>query len=218
MANTFSELKDHENAIKYYTKAIELNPKMVQAYVGRAKDCGDMGDYKCSLDNYEVIKKMYPNDPDSYWATSLYKTNTKDLEGAMADIDKAISMVNKPNATYYAQKAWVYLEKEEYDNATEYLRKALKTDINDGYALGLFVFMAADNDDYDMVIKISRRLFKYNSCVKDNHALYAIYAKALYKKGKKKEALKQIEKAMVIEPYNTDYPKLKEKMSKGEVL
>ena len=49
---------------------------------------------------------------------------------------------------------------------------------------------------YDMVIKFSRRLFKYNSCVKDNHALYAIYAKALYKKGKKKHSFNEILKCI----------------------
>ena len=28
MASTYSELKDHKSAVEYYTKAIELNPKM----------------------------------------------------------------------------------------------------------------------------------------------------------------------------------------------
>ena len=79
MANVYSELKDHENAIKYYTKAIELNPKFVQAYIGKAKDCGDLRNWQCSLDNYEALKKMYPDEPFFYYMSALYKTNTKDL-------------------------------------------------------------------------------------------------------------------------------------------
>ena len=155
---------------------------------------------------------MYPDDPNSYWATSLYKTNTKDMDGAMADIDKAIELSKKPNATYYSQKAWIYLEKKDYPNAKEYLKKALQINPNDGYALGLLVCMASENEAYDTVIKYSRRLFKYDPSSRYNHALYAMYARALYKKGKKKEALKQIEKAIEIEPSDKDHQQLKEEI------
>ena len=218
MANVYSELKDHENAIKYYTKAIELNPKFVQAYIGKAKDCGDLRNWQCSLDNYEALKKMYPDEPFFYYMSALYKTNTKDLDGAMEDIDKAISIIKKPDATYYTQKAWIYYEKNDYNNAVEYLRKSLKIDSNNGYALGLFMFMAADNEDYKMVIKTARRLLKVDPAADCNHALYATYAKALYLTGKKKEALTQIEKAIEIEPSDEDYPALKDKMLKGEKI
>ena len=36
---------------------------------------------------------------------------------AMQDIDKAISMVKKPNAKYYAQKAMVHTDRKEHDKA-----------------------------------------------------------------------------------------------------
>lgn len=218
MASTYSELKDHKSAVEYYTKAIELNPKMIGAYVGRAKDCGDMGDWQCSLENYETLKKMYPKEHFFYHMASLYKTNTKDLDGAMKDIDKAIELLGKPDSSYYAQKAWVYSEKREYENAIEYLKKSLQINPNDGYALGLYLFMANANEDYKNVIKISRRLLKVDPAAKYNYALYATYAKALYKTGKKKQALEQIDKAIEIEPSDKDYPMYKEKMLKGEKI
>lgn len=216
MASTCSELKDHEGAIKYYTKAIELNPKMVGAYIGRAKDCGDIGDWQCSLENYETLKEMYPEEHFFYHMASLYKTNTKDFDGAMKDIDKAIELLGKPDSSYYAQKAWIYSEKREYENAIEYLKKSLQISPNDGYALGLYLFMADANKDYKNVINISRRLLKVDPAAKYNHALYATYAKALYKTGKKKQALKQIEKAIEIEPSDKDYYTYKEKIIKNE--
>ena len=218
MASACSKLKDHKSAIEYYSMAIELNPKMVEAYIGRAKDCGDIGNWQCSLENYETLKKMYPDNHIFYHMSSLYKTNTRDLDGAMEDIDKAISMVKKPNSAYYAQKAWVYLEKKESKNAIEYLKKSLKIDPNDGYALGLYMYIAYANEDYNGVIRLSRRLLKYDPSAKYNPALYAIYSKALYKKGKKTEALKQIEKAIEIEPHDKEYLLQKEKMQKDEEI
>ena len=217
-AKIYSAKKDHENAVNYYTKAIELNPKLVPAYIGRAKDCGDMGDYKCSLENYEALKSMYPNEHFFYHMSSLYKTNTKDLDGAMEDIDKAISMVKKPESMYYAQKAWVYLEKKDYDNAKDYLKKSLKINPNDGYALGLLMIMAVDNENYDTVIRIVRHMLKVDPAAKYNPAMYATYAKALYKTGKRKEAIKQINTSLQLEPHDKENIKLKEKMLNGESI
>ena len=218
LGGCYSELMEHKKAIDAYTKAIELNPKLVKAYTMRAKDCGDLGDYKCSLENYETLKKMYPNNPLYYHMTSLYKTNTKDLEGAMKDIDKAISMVKKPDATFYSQKAWIYIEKKDYDNALKYTKEALKINPNDEYTLGLLTYLAYANKDYSRVIKTAEQSFKKDSMAHYNPVLYSMYAQALYQTGDKSKALKQIEYAIKLAPENTEYKQLQEKMQKGESL
>ncbi len=218
MASTYSELKDHEKAIEYYTKAIELNPKMVGAYIGRAKDCGDIGNYKCSLENYEALKKMYPNDPNFYWATSLYKTNTKDLDGAMADIDNVISMVKKPDATFYAQKAWIYLEKKDYDNAVKWAKKALRRNYRDEYTLGLISVMAYENGRFEDVLEVTNACLKHGKVAKENHVLLLLRAKAFYCTGQKEKAIKQMEDVIKLVPENEEYILLKDKMQKGEEI
>ena len=218
MASAYSELKDHENAIKYYTKAIELNPKMVGAYIGKAKDCGDIGNYECSLENFEALKSMYPDDPNFYWATSLYKTNTKNLDGAMADIDKALSMVKKPDATFYAQKAWVYLEKKDYKNTIKWVNKALKRDCKDEYTLGLITVMLYENDRFADVLEITNFNLKHGRIIKDNYVLLLLRAKALYYTGQKDEALKQMEDVIKLVPEKEEYLLIKEKMQKDEKI
>ena len=218
MASTYSELKDHKSAVEYYTKAIELNPKMIDTYIGRAKDCGDMADWQCSLDNYESIKKLRPNDPNAYWATSLYKTNTKDLDGAMADIDKAISMVKKTNATFYAQKARVYLEKKDYNNAVKWAKKALRRDYRDEYTLGLISVMTYENGRFEDVLKVTNDCLKHGKVAKENHVLLLLRAKAFYYTGQKEKAIKQMEDVIKLVPENEEYILLKDKMQKGEKI
>lgn len=218
MAKEYSALKEHENAIYYFTQAIELDPYLIHAYIGRAKDCGDIGDYQCSLENYETLKNMYPNDPDSYWATSLYKTNTKDLKGAMSDIDMAISMKKKPDAAYYAQKAWVYLEMKDYHNAVKWAKKALKRDQKDEYTLGLITVMAYENGRFEDVLEITNECLKHGKVAKENTVLLLLRAKAFYYTEQKDKAIEQIENLIKIDSQNEEYVSIKNKMQKGEKL
>ena len=210
----YAEQGKAKEAIQAFSEAIKLDPKFVDPYVKCAKICGDIGNYKCSLENYRTLTKMYPENHFFWHMSSLYKTNTKDLEGAMKDIDKAISLIKKPNSSYLAQKAWVYLEQKDYEKAKEYLLKSLEIDPNDGYALGLYMFMANDNEAYDRVIEVAKKMLKVDPTAKYNHALYSTYARALYKTGNKKQALRQIEKAIKLNPLDKDYPAIKEKMLK----
>ena len=212
----YADQRKVDKAIQAFTKAIELDPTFIEAYVKRAKICGDVGDYKCSLDNYKILTKMFPENHFFWHMSSIYKTNTRDLEGAMKDIDKAISLFKKPNPSYIAQKAWVYLEQKDYENSKKYLLEALKIDPNDGYALLLYKVMAYDNKAYDKVIEISKKMLKVDPTANCNHALFYTYARALYNTGQKKQALQQIEKAIQLNPLDQDYSRIKEKMLKNE--
>lgn len=218
LADTYMKQQDYENAIKYYSKVIELNDDCLPAYSGKAFCCSRLKDNKCALENYDVLKKAYPDDPELYWYTSMLKDELKDLDGAMQDIDKAISMVKKPNAKYYAQKAMVHTDRKEHDKAVEYIEKALKIDPHNPITLGAYMFMAVDNDNYKEVIKISKFLLKHDSRVEKNSVLYCLYAGALYNTGDKKNAIKKIDKAIQLEPNNKDYLEMKEKMIKGEKI
>lgn len=211
----YHKLQDTKNAIEYLTKAIELNPKLIRAYVGKAKVCGDMGDWKCTLDNYETVKKLNPYNAEVYCATSIYKTNLKDLDGAMVDIDKAISMSQEPNAKYYAQKAWVYVEKNDYKNAIKWTQEAMKLNPKDEYVLGVYTVIAYRKHRFEDVIKITNVCLKYNQDAKENSELLWYRAMALYQTGQKQEAIKQMEEVIKLAP-EKEYISLKEKMEKGE--
>jgi len=104
------------------------------------------------------------------------------------------------------------LEDRDYDNATKYAQEALRINPHDGYTLGLFIFMAYENQDYKAVIRTAKKSFKYDKTAKYNHTLYSVYAKALYHLGKNKEAIKQLDCAIKLAPNNKAYLNLKELM------
>ena len=140
------------------------------------------------------------------------------------DIYKYIELLEQEsdNKDALYRLATIYIDAQgidvNLDKAKEYLLKSLETDPNDGYALGLYMFMANDNEAYDRVIEIAKKMLKVDPTAKYNHALYSTYAKALYKTGNKEQALRQIEKAIKLNPLDKDYPAIKEKMLKKENL
>ncbi|MBR1617512.1 tetratricopeptide repeat protein, partial [bacterium] len=79
LGKIYSKQNQYQKAIDAYTKAIEINPKYINAYIQRAKVCGDIEDYQCSLKDYETLKKLDPTNAEYYHASSLYKTNLKDF-------------------------------------------------------------------------------------------------------------------------------------------
>lgn len=159
---------------------------------------------------------MYPDNYLFYFETSLYKTNINNYKGAMKDIDKAISISPKPDATLYAQKAWIYYEQKDYENALNYVRIALDIDVYDDYALGLMAHMAYDHEDYDTIIKIAEKSFRYGKTLKYNPSFLVLYAKALYQKGNTNAALEQIDNALKLSPNNKQYILYKQKMLTGK--
>jgi tetratricopeptide (TPR) repeat protein len=64
---SYDELKDYTSAIKSYTKVIELNPNILEAYYNRGWAYGLSGDYKsammdartaCRLGDCSVVQDM----------------------------------------------------------------------------------------------------------------------------------------------------------------
>lgn len=204
----YSDLYKFNDAVKSFTKVIELNPDYDEAYILRAKSNGNLGLWNKTLADYEFLKKKYPNSEKYYFLTSLYKINTKDYQGALKDTDKAIELSGREQSYLYANKAWIYYEMGDYDKSKGFLEKALKLDKFDQYANELVVFLAYENNDYKSVIKYSNISMKKALC--DNYAALSIRAKAFYKLGNKKEALKIMDSVLQLVPYDKEYIQLRE--------
>ncbi|MBU6237438.1 MAG: DUF1549 domain-containing protein [Planctomycetes bacterium] len=63
-AQYLQEVKMHAEAIEDYTKAIELNPKLLPAYQGRAVCCNKTGDTQYDEIDREKIKELTPKTPE----------------------------------------------------------------------------------------------------------------------------------------------------------
>lgn len=218
IAKTYDKLRDFKNVIKYSSKIIAKNPDFIDAYILRAKACGDMRDYKCSLSNYETLKNKNPNEPYFYFMTSLYSHNTRNLAGALDNINKAIEISKEPISPYYAEKAWILLDMGKKEECFENLEYALKLDPRDDYVLSLLMVLASDVKNYDKAIEYANKILKDGYSKDENHALRYMLAKLYYVKGKKDLAIKNIDLAIKIAPENLEYKEKKEKILNGEEI
>lgn len=82
---------DLKEKIEFFTKAIELEPKKLDAYFYRAIAKNDLGDYNGAIVDYSKIIVTEP-DADSYYNRGNSRYSLKDFEGAKSDYKKAVEL------------------------------------------------------------------------------------------------------------------------------
>ena len=117
-------IKDYEDSLKDYNKAIELDPNNPEAYhergsvkdkMGNLKSIlqdkkGSLNDYKSALKDYNKAIELDPNKDTYYFYRGSVKSELGDYPGAIKDYNRLIKAEPK-NADYYllrgANKVWL---------------------------------------------------------------------------------------------------------------
>jgi len=92
---------DHYGAIADYTKAIELDPNYVIAYINRGVMKAALKDYYGSIADFTKAIEIDPNFAIAYYSRGLSKDNLKDIYGAISDYTKAIEVYPYYEDAYY---------------------------------------------------------------------------------------------------------------------
>ena len=109
---TYSEKGDYGNAIKDYTKAIELQPDYASAYYNRGVAYGQKGDYGNAIKDYTKAIELQPNYADAYNNRGVAYGQKGDYDKAIEDLTRAIGL--KPNyARAYNNRGIAYRRKRD---------------------------------------------------------------------------------------------------------
>lgn len=194
-----------DESIKYYKKAIELDPKYIDAYNGWAYSLYDEGKYE---EAEEIYKKAYKLDP-KYAYTSHYWGMNMEAQGK---IDSAVMMYEKaieldPSydevQTSYGE---ILTQQKKYDDATVHFDKAIELNPNSSVA-----FAGLANVFYKQN-KYSEALDMFNKSIELNPKYTEAYTGAgeiLSEEKKFKEANEMYRKAIELKPSETElYMKL----------
>ena len=57
----YRNVGQNEKAIEEFTRAIEIDPKYVNAFFNRGVTYGNIGQWKKAIDDYEIVLKINPN-------------------------------------------------------------------------------------------------------------------------------------------------------------
>jgi tetratricopeptide (TPR) repeat protein len=184
-------LKDLDNAIQYYEKAIEFNPNMAEAYYNLGLVYGDKGNIDKAIQFYKKVVELKPQDSDAY-------TNLGVTYGKNGNLDKAIQFCQKAvelspqDFEAYTNLGTAYQNKGDFEKAVQSYEKAIKLNPKFSgtyYNLGL-VFSRKGN--LDKAIQSYDKATKLNP--KDLDAFFML-GTAYAQKGKMDDALLNIRKA-----------------------
>ncbi|MFA5794352.1 MAG: tetratricopeptide repeat protein [Candidatus Brocadiia bacterium] len=120
------ERGNYEQAIKYFSKSLELKPDSYYTCYMRGYSYSSIGDYAKALEDYSQSVKLDPGYAGAYDArASVYHRLGLD-EQALADLDTAIKI--KPSVAYlsYVNRAEIYRSKKDLPGALEDIDRALK--------------------------------------------------------------------------------------------
>lgn len=167
-AQALSE-KDTSKAIETYTKIIEMNPTIEEAYFNRGNEKVNFGDYEGALIDYNKAIEINSSDNEAYINRGNVKSEIGDLIGALADYDKAININHCYPEAYY-NRGNVKFKMQDLTGALLDYDKAIS--LRPNYAEAYFkrgVLKSQMNDllgaisDYDSVITLNPNADAYNN-------------------------------------------------------
>jgi tetratricopeptide (TPR) repeat protein len=122
---TLNQLKDYDNAIKYLNKALTLKPGDVNLlgtlgliYNAQEKwiECDSVYEKALKLDSANALV-------NNNYAYALSERGLQ-LERAMTMVNVALK-ADSNNSSYLDTKGWIYFKLKDYDNAKDFIQKAI---------------------------------------------------------------------------------------------
>ena len=192
----FENRRQYDKAITHYTKALELNPQLFEAYNNRGNAYRDKGEFDRAIADHYTAIQLKSDDADAYNNRGLdyYGKGENDL--AFEDYNRAIRL--KPDyADAYNNRGLVYHNKGEYELTIKDYEKAirLKPDYaeayknrGDAYCKGHEYELAIE--DYEEAIRLKPDYVEAHN----NRGL------AYHMRGDYELAIKEYEKAIRLKP------------------
>lgn len=118
LAYVTDELKKPDEAMTYYNKIIEIDPKFCPVYVNLGYRSQLAGKHELALKYFDIAVKLEPKEPLVYSNRSFSKLKTNDLKGARKDIEKSLKM-RASNSYAYKIRALICIEEGNTKDACE---------------------------------------------------------------------------------------------------
>ena len=133
-------VRDPERAVYAATKAIELDPENVQAYVWRAEAYQQQCKIRPAIADHSQAVKLLPDNPvtvatrgSAYWHAFDYDLALDDFTRALElvaalprDTERQINRANRLEAIYYNNRALIYTNKGQIGEALDDVARALE--------------------------------------------------------------------------------------------
>jgi tetratricopeptide (TPR) repeat protein len=127
LANAYSNLKQFQKAVNYYTTAIKLEPNEPILYGSRGAVLYRLKRFAQAVEDFSESIKLASKDPSIFLIRANCKLELKLFDEAIEDYNSAIKLDSK-SSIYPFLRAKVLLQKKDYKNAAKDFTKAIKLD------------------------------------------------------------------------------------------
>lgn len=159
-AVAYFELKDYENALLDYERAIQLNPDFYKPYYNRAKLKTARGETDAALKDYAEAIRRSPDMSDIYLDRGQLFANSGNLTSALSDFNQAIQLDSK-NSLAYFNRGNIRFQQEEFAEALDDFTQTVQLDTKFGKAfnaLGVTQVMLNQRESGCLSLKQAKQL------------------------------------------------------------
>ena len=146
-----NEAGDHEKALACYTQALRINPKHVDAFMGRASILHATKDLEGARADYEAVLAFDPDNEVAWLWKGSTRAEMGDLKGGLEDLDRCLA-INPKTEFAHVQRAWVRYLRGEHDEAMKDVALALYSEPDDPFAVVIRGRIKASRGDLDSAI------------------------------------------------------------------
>lgn len=195
----FEESKNYTDARDQFTKALELDPKYVDAYIARARVCEKMYQVNEAIEDYTRASTFDPENADVYCELGRLYLNVDQPRKSLEFCNKSLEKKSNHKEAL-AVKTDAYMALNQYANALETANLVVDGEkSNKTYMLHGEVCMGLK--DWGKAEFDFQKAKKYDDT---NIETYVELSKAQIELGKKDEALATCEEGMKVDNKNAD--------------
>ncbi|MDO9530946.1 MAG: tetratricopeptide repeat protein [Deltaproteobacteria bacterium] len=132
--NLGNEAKDTDDKIKYYTKAVEINPYNAQFYYYRGRAYNSKNLFPLAIEDFGKAIQYQPNYPSAYASRGFSYYEMGQQDAAIADYTKSISLDPSYAVTFF-KRGVSYQKKGDNAKALEDYTEAIR--LRPGYVSAL---------------------------------------------------------------------------------
>jgi tetratricopeptide (TPR) repeat protein len=160
-----AEKGNYEQAIRYFTEAIDLNPKDAESRYSRGTAYSRKGQYDQAILDFSKALEINPRDAKAYYNRGIAYCRKSQYDQAILDFSKALE-INPMDAKSYYNRGITCWEKGEHNQAISDFKKALEIDPNNPRYLVTYIDQEIayfeDKGQYDQAISNDNKTLEIN--------------------------------------------------------
>lgn len=193
----FATFREDDQAIKNYTRAIELNPRSVSAYEDRGLIYARQKKYLQAVADFTSAIKLDSKSAWLYRQRGLVYRELKEYENAIADYNQAIELDTEYVNAYYS-RGFAFLWLKQSELACANFTKCTSLRPKDLYIAWMAVYAGLNRQHPG--IEVAERLETIATVDPEHYAAHICRGVALGLRGKLHEGLAELEQALQLNP------------------